>query len=72
MTQKADIISYLREHKSITRWEAFQYLGVAELSSRIGELEKEGFVIPRKDVHVFARNGRKCRVKQYLTPTAWA
>lgn len=72
MTQKVDIIEYLQTHQSITRWEAFTYLGIAELSSRIGELTAEGFEIPRKSIEVTARNGRKVRVMQYLTPTRWA
>jgi hypothetical protein len=72
MSQKADIIEYLREHGSLTRWEAFTYLGIAELSSRIGELTKEGFEIPRKSIEVTARNGRVAKVMQYQTPTAWA
>lgn len=72
MTQKVDVIEYLRTHGSITRWEAFQYLGIAELSSRIGELTAEGFVIPRKSIEVIARNGRRVKVMQYLTPTVWA
>ena len=72
MTQKSDIVQYLKDKGSITRWEAFTYLGVAELSSRIGELTAEGFEIPRKTIEVVARNGRRVKVTQYLTPSKWA
>ena len=72
MSQKTDIVEYLREYGTLTRSEAFHHLGVAELSSRIGELTKEGFEIPRKTIEVTARNGRKSKVTQYLTPTKWA
>lgn len=71
MSQKCDVIEYLRRHGSITRMEAFRELGVCELPARIIELEREGFVIPRRDVHVLARNGRRCKVTQYRTPTVW-
>ncbi len=72
MTQKVDVLEHLNTYGSLTRLEAFTELGIAELSSRIGELEKEGFVVPRETIEVFARNGRKCRVTRYLRPTAWA
>lgn len=70
-TQKTDIIEWLRSHGSLTRAEAFYELGVAELSSRIGELEAEGFTIPRQMISVIARNGRKTKVMEYHRPTRW-
>ena len=71
MTQRTDLIEHLQTYGSITRWEAFQALGIAELSSRIGELTAEGFVIPRETVTVTARNQRKVKVTKYLRPTVW-
>jgi hypothetical protein len=71
MSQKADLVDYLNRHGSITRAHAFLELGIAELSSRVGELEAEGFVVPREMIEVTARNGRKCRVMQYQRPTVW-
>ena len=70
-TQKIDIIEWLKSHGKLTRASAFYELGICELSSRIGELEAEGFKIPRKMIEVTARNGRKARVMQYRTPTRW-
>ena len=68
MTQKADVLLYLQQHGQLTRATAFYRLGIAELSSRIGELEKEGWNIPRKPVTFKAKNGRKVRVMEYGRP----
>ena len=69
MSQRQELWSYLNVHGSITRWQAFRDLGVAELSSRIGEIERErGVKIPRKRIEVMARNGRMCRVTEYGRP----
>lgn len=67
-TQKQDILDYLFYHGSITRMEAFDKLGICELSSRIGELEKEGWIISREWLNGKATNGRKWTVMKYLTP----
>lgn len=71
-TQKSDIIEYLKEHGSITRLEAINELGIIELPARISELEKEGFVIPRKEYTGTSRRGRKYTSMRYLKPTVWA
>jgi len=67
-TQKQDLLDYLSQHGQITRGQAFYELGIAELSSRIGELESDGYYIPRKRVIVRARNGRKAAVMRYGRP----
>jgi len=67
-TQKQLVLDYLMEHGKLTRWTAFIELGVAELSSRIGELEQEGWLVPRGMVVVTARNGRKVSVMEYHEP----
>lgn len=71
VSQKCDVIEYLRRHGSITRWQAFRDLGIAELSARICELTREGFDIPRETVPVVARNGRVVRVTEYRAPVRW-
>lgn len=63
------VLNWLQTHGKLTRWTAFQELGVAELSSRIGELEGNDWVIPRKRITVVVRNGRKASVTEYLRPT---
>lgn len=67
-TQKESVLHWLKTYGKLTRWTAFQELGIAELSSRIGELESDGWLIPRKMITVRARNGRKVRVMQYGQP----
>lgn len=47
MTQKDRVIQYIRDFGSISRKEAFNDLGVCELSARICELEKIGFRFAR-------------------------
>jgi hypothetical protein len=68
MTQKTDLLDHLNAEGKITRAEAFNELGIAELSARVIDLEADGYIVPRKTVEVTARNGRKCRVTQYRRP----
>lgn len=72
MSQKADVIEYLKAHGSITRIDAIYELGIIELPARIVELEREGFVIPRKSYTGHARNGRRYTSTRYYAPTVWA
>ena len=67
-TQKSDVLDYIHEHGSLTRMEAFTELGICELSSRIGELEKDGYRFKREPYHGTGRNGRKFVVTKYLRP----
>ena len=43
MTQGTMILDYLRLYNTITPFEAFLELGISKLSTRIGELEREGW-----------------------------
>lgn len=47
-TQKQRILEYVKEFGSISRREGFMDLGITELSSRIGELERIGYKFDRK------------------------
>ena len=67
--QKQDILDWLNQYGSLTRMDAFEYLGVCELSSRIGELERDGWIIPREPLHGRGRNGRAWTVTKYLRPS---
>jgi len=66
--QKQDVLDWLNRHGSLTRMEAFIELGICELSSRIGELERDGWIIPREWMDGRAKNGRRWRVTRYLRP----
>ena len=67
-TQKQDVLDYLLAHGKLTRGEAFYELGVAELSSRIGEIERDGWNVPRETITVTARNGKRVSCMQYGRP----
>lgn len=45
MTQHTLIIDYMREHGSITTYDAFMELGITKLTTRISELRRAGFKI---------------------------
>ena len=66
-SQCDDLLNYLRtwDH-GITRMEAFAELGICELSSRIGELEKKGYIFKKLWVKGRARNGRRYQIKRYF------
>lgn len=68
-SQKQDILDWLNQHGSLTRMEAFDNLGICELSSRIGELERDGWVFPREPLRGTGRNGRAWTVTKYLRPS---
>lgn len=64
-SQKQDILTWLHNRGTLTRMQAFTELGICELSSRIGELEKDGYSFGRKWLNGQAKNGRKWKVVQY-------
>lgn len=67
MTQREEVLQYLRTHGSITRMESFINLGITELSSRIGEIERiDNIRIDRTPITVKARNGRSVKVMKYF------
>jgi hypothetical protein len=45
--------------------EAFTELGICELASRIGELEKKGYIFKKPWVKGKAKNGRRWCIKRY-------
>ena len=67
MTQKQEVLKYIRVHGSITRAQAAN-LHIYELSSRIGELEKEGWRFDRRTLTGTNAYGRKWRVTEYSNP----
>jgi hypothetical protein len=65
MTQQEAILAHCREYGSITRFGAVMNCGVFELSSRIGELERKGFVFMRAREQHRTRYGRTTTVTRY-------
>lgn len=64
-TQKEEVLSYLREHKTIDRALAWSELGIAELPARICELEKEGYIFNKKRIPFTSRLGNKSFYMEY-------
>lgn len=64
-TQVLRLIDYMMEHKTITKREARDELGIERLPSRIHELRKMGYPITGKMIDVKNRYGEKCRIAQY-------
>lgn len=55
----------MKEHKSITSWEAYRYLGITQFATRVKELKEEGYYFmteweKRKD-----KDGRWIKFKRY-------
>ena len=65
MTQGERILQYMRDFGSITPMEAFRDLGITKLSTRVGELERQGHRIIRKPVESLNRYGEKTRYMSY-------
>ena len=66
MTQREEVLRYMQQMGSITRMESFIQLGITELSSRIGEIERiDNIRIDREPITVKARNGRAVKVMKY-------
>jgi len=64
-TQKQQVLRYLQDFGSITRIQSFMDLGVCELSSRIGELEQDGYKFNREKQTITNRYGIKVTVTKY-------
>lgn len=65
MSQHARIIEYMELFGSITPMQAFTDIGCTKLSTRIGELEREGYKIGRERVKATNRFGEKCSYMRY-------
>ena len=65
MTQKQLILKYMKDFGSITPWESFSDLGCTKLSTRIGELIKEGVPIRKETVRTKNRYGKRTSYTKY-------
>lgn len=66
VNQQKRVLEYIEKHRSITRMEAYERLGITELPKRISELRRSGYNIADQWVDVKNRYGEKTRVKQYF------
>ena len=65
MSQRTRLKEHLESGKSITRLSALTELGIFELASRVGELEKDGFEIQRERIKVWNRWNESVTVTKY-------
>lgn len=66
MTQQDLILDYIRKHKSITPFEAFEKLGITKLATRISELRGRGVKVQDIWVKDVNRFGESVRYKRYF------
>ena len=65
MTQRDRVIQYIKDFGSITRAEAFNELGIVELSARICELERMGYRFDKKTMYRENRYGEMIHFTRY-------
>ena len=65
MTQKEQVYKHLKEHKTITSWDAIMEYGITRLSSIIFMLRNENVRIASKDKTVTTRLKRKTVIAEY-------
>ena len=63
--QKRRILEFMRQHRGITPMEAFGELCITKLSTRIGELIKDGYNIHKVWVDDVNRHGEHIRYMKY-------
>lgn len=63
------VIDYIREFGSITTLEAFRDLGIARLSARIYDLEREGYAFLKKTETAKNRFGENVHYTRYYLVT---
>ena len=65
MSQRSEILQHMLNGGTVTRLTAFTMFGCSELSSRIGEIESDGWPIRHDPIEVEARNGKMKHVTEY-------
>ena len=65
MTQKEQILEYLKRFKTITPMEAFADLGITKLATRVSEMRKEGIEFNIETVKKENRFGKPVRFAKY-------
>ena len=64
--QQKRVVKFIDDHGSITRFQAYDRLGITELPKRISELRQRGLPIADDWLEVVNRYGDKTRVKVYF------
>ena len=64
-TQHYKILDFFKTHKYITPMDAFRYLGITKLATRISEMKRMGYLFAQEMIEVSNRDGASVRVMQY-------
>ena len=64
MTQREEILDYIRKHGSITPMDAFP-LGITKLATRVSEMRRDGIEFDIKIVKGKNKNGKPMRYAEY-------
>ena len=65
MTQKEQILDYLKRFNTITPMEAFADLGITKLATRVSEMRREGIEFHIETVQRKNRFGKPVRFAKY-------
>ena len=65
ISQKQRVINYIREHGSITSYEAYKDLGITQLGARIDGLMKDGYSFRTEWENNENRYGEQTSYKRY-------
>ena len=63
--QRQKIINHIRQHGSLTSFEAYTELGITQLATRISELEEQGYVFKKEWTSRKNKNGETKYFKKY-------
>lgn len=66
MSQRSEVLKYLKKHKYITSYQAFELFGATRLSAIIFDLRKEGHEIAGIWETIVDRYGDKKRFLRYF------
>ena len=67
ITQKDRIMDYLSKFGSITSWQAYEDLGITQLSTRLKELhDQRGINFKKERIYKTNRFGQKCHYDKYM------
>ena len=65
-TQYSRVINYMKEHGSITRLQAMNHIGVANLTAVISDLRAKGHNILTEEVKALNRYNEKITYAKYI------
>ena len=66
VTKTAQVLEHLKNHGTITSWQAIQEYGATRLSAIIFNLRKDGYDIDTKTELTKDRNGNVCQYAKYI------